>query len=80
MHLVVNLYVLSLGVILINSEPLDENLQSGSVEMRDSSEDPIVSSYKEYLAAQQNDPIPLTGLVIKARSLGYCLRRLSSLG
>lgn len=73
MHLLVKLYILAIGVILINCEPLEENVQSGSVEMRDSSEDPMISSYK-------GGPIPLVGLAIKARSHGYCLRRLSSLG
>ena len=77
MHLVVNLYILALGVILINCELLEENLQTGSVEMRDSFEDPMVSSYKGGPGAQQNNPIPLFGLAIKARSHGYCLRRLS---
>ena len=80
MRLLINLYILAIGVILINSEPLEENLQSGSVEMRDRSENPMDSSYKGGPGAQRNDPIPLVGLAIKARSYGYCLRRLSSLG
>lgn len=82
MHLIVNLYILAFGVILINSEPLEENLKSGSVEMRDSFEDSMVSSYKGGRGAQRNNPIPmvLAHLSIKARSRGYCLRRLSSLG
>ena len=74
----VTLSILGIGIILINAERLEGTLQSGSVEMRDSSEDPMVSFYKG--APQRNGPIPLVGLVIKARSHGYCLRRLSSLG
>ena len=80
MRLVVNLYILATGVILINSELFEENLQSSSVKMRDGSENPMVSSYKGGPGAQRNDPISLVGLAIKARSRGYCLRRLSSLG
>ena len=80
MYLVVNLFILAVGIILINAEPLEEKLQSGSVQMRDSSEDPMLSFYKEALGTQRNDPIPLVGLVIKARRHRYCLRRLSSLG
>lgn len=72
--------MLASGIILINAEPLEEKRQSGSVEMRDSSEDPLLSFYKGAPGTQRNDPIPLVGLVIKARSHGYCLRRLSSLG
>lgn len=73
MNLVVNLFILASGIILINAEPLEEKLQSGS-------EDPLLSFYKGAPGTQRNDPIPLVGLVIKARSHGYCLRRLSSLG
>lgn len=80
MHLLLNLYTLAIGVILINCEPLEKNLQSGSVKMRDSSEDTIASSYKRGPGAQRNDPIPLVSFAIKARSHGYCLRRLSSMG
>lgn len=80
MYLVVNLLILTIGISLINCEPREENLQSGSEGMRDSSEDPMVSFYKGGPAAQRNDPIPLVSLAIKARSHGYCLRRLSSLG
>lgn len=80
MHFALNLFILTTGIILINCEPLEENLQSGSEEIRDSSEDPMVSFYKGGPGAQRNDPIPLLGLAIKARSHGYCLRRLSSLG
>jgi len=80
MHLLLNLCTLAIGVILINCESLEENLQSGLVAMRDSPEDPIASSYKGDPGAQRNDPIPLVGFAIKARSHGYCLRRLSSLG
>ena len=80
MHLVVNLFILTIGIVLINCEPLEENLQSGSEEIRDSSEDQMVSFYKGGPGARRNDPIPLVGLAIKARSHGYCLRSLSSLG
>ena len=75
MHLTVSLYISALGVTLINAVSVEEKLKPGPgyLGTRDSSEDPRV---------QRNNPIPLdiSRFFIKARSRGYCLRRLSSLG
>ena len=76
MHLVVNPYILALEVILINSQlPLEENFQSGSVEMRGG------SSYKrvaQYCRVDSNGKRDLTNRSLSIRSI-RSIRRMVNL-
>ena len=76
MHLILIMDVVACGIVLINALPVEENFKSGSVVVQNSFKDPLASSYTRDGSIQQDN----SHLVIKARKLGYCLRRLSSMG
>lgn len=76
MHLVLILHVVAFGIVLINAFSVDENFKSGSVAVQNSFKDPMASFYTRGGSIQQESP----HLFIKGRKLGYCLRRLSSMG
>ena len=75
MHLVLILHAVTFRIVLINALSVEDNFKSGSVEKQNSFEDPVASSDTRS-ATEQDGP----RLFIRARKLGYCLRRLSSMG
>lgn len=67
--------VATFGIVLVNASSVEENFKSGSGVVQNSFEDPVASLYTRDGSIQQDSP----RLLIKARKLGYCLRRLSSM-
>lgn len=76
MKLVLILHVIAFGMVLTNALSVEENIKSGSVVVQGSYEDPVASFYARGDSTQQDS----SRLFMKARKLGYCLRRLSSMG
>ena len=77
MHLALILQVVAFGIVLItNALSVEENSKSGSLVVQNSFEDPEASLYTRDGSIQQGS----SHLLIKARKLGFCLRRLSSMG
>ena len=76
MNLVLILQVVAFGIVLIYASSVEENFKSGSIVVQNSFEDPVASLHARGGSIQQDRH----RLLIKARKLGYCLRRLSSIG
>ena len=76
MHLVLILQVVAFGIVLNNALSVEENFKSDSAVVQNSFEDPVTPLYTRGGSIQHDSPRLLT----KARKLGYCLRRLSSMG
>ena len=73
MRLIVNVISFAFGFILISSAPFDEKLKSGSQDMRQSSEESAVQQSRSMI------PLVASRHFIKARTHGFCFRRLSFL-
>jgi len=76
MHLILILHVVAFRIVLINALPIEENFKSGSIVVQNNLKDLLASSYTRGGSFQRDNPL----LYIRARKLGYCLRRLSSMG